>query len=84
MIEDVKRRGAQLDCAIAAGINMKARSVDALTLDSMTNFVAKRPVYSVLSIEKITTLAGMPPRSWEDAVKDYVTNYFAKTTTASR
>jgi dTDP-4-dehydrorhamnose reductase len=68
-----------IDCAVAAGLSIRARSVAPLTMESMANFVAKRPVYSVLSTDKITAIAGSAPRSWQDAVQDYVTNFFAKT-----
>ena len=61
-----------LDCADAAGIPLKTRTVDTLSLKDMKNFVAKRPTYSVLSTEKYQRLAGKSPRDWRDAVFEYV------------
>ena len=61
-----------LDCAGAAGIPLKARTVDALSLKDMKNFIAKRPIYSVLSTEKYQRLTEKSPRDWRDAVFEYV------------
>jgi dTDP-4-dehydrorhamnose reductase len=61
-----------LDCCHAEGIPMKAKEVGAATLAEMKNFIAKRPVYSVLSNEKYRRVTGETPRPWRDAVADYV------------
>jgi dTDP-4-dehydrorhamnose reductase len=61
-----------LDCAHGAGIPVKARTVEALSLNEMKNFIAKRPIYSVLSTEKYQRLTGESPRDWRDAVSEYV------------
>ena len=61
-----------LDCADAAGIPLKTRTVDALSLKDMKNFIAKRPIYSVLSTEKYRRLTGKSPRDWREAVFEYV------------
>lgn len=66
-----------IDCAVAAGLPMRGRTVGALTLADMKTFVAQRPVYTVLGTEKLTRLTGAPPRSWQSAVEDYVTHHFA-------
>src|SRR5437868_113664 len=63
-----------LECAHAEGIPMKARTIGASSLAEMKSFIAKRPVYSVLSSAKYETLTGHPPRHWRDAVADYVRN----------
>ena len=34
--------------------------------------LAKRPSYSVLCTEKITSVLGTPPRHWEEALKEYL------------
>jgi dTDP-4-dehydrorhamnose reductase len=73
-----------IDCAAAAGVLMKGKTVGALKLASMANFIAKRPVHSVLSTEKIARLTGVAPRPWQAAVEDYVVNYFVKKTNAGR
>jgi len=64
-----------LDCCHAEGIPMKARTVGAASLTDMKNFVARRPVYSVLGTGKYRQLTGETPRPWRDAVADYVRNY---------
>src|SRR6266403_3436717 len=45
-----------LDCCHNAGISLKGKTVGALKLSEMTNWVARRPVYSVLSTAKYTEL----------------------------
>lgn len=66
-----------LDCAIAAGVPMKAKRVGDQKLAELKAFVAKRPVYSVLSTALLAKLSGQTPRSWHEAVEDYVFNCFA-------
>jgi dTDP-4-dehydrorhamnose reductase len=65
-----------LDCCHKLGVPLKARTVAPLKLSDMKNFIARRPVYSVLSTAKFNALAGAPPRSWQDAVAEYVRSYF--------
>ena len=67
-----------LDCCRDAGISLKGRTVGALTLNDMTNWVARRPVYSVLSTAKYTELTGTASRAWRDAVADYITRFYSK------
>jgi dTDP-4-dehydrorhamnose reductase len=64
-----------LDCCQAEGISMKARKVGAASLADMKNFIAKRPVYSVLSSGKYQRATGETPRHWRDAVADYVRDH---------
>jgi dTDP-4-dehydrorhamnose reductase len=61
-----------LECCHAEGIPMKARKIGASTLAEMKSFIAKRPVYSVLSSAKYQRLTGQTPRSWRDAVAAFV------------
>src|SRR5438874_7013961 len=67
-----------LDCCRDAGIPLKAKTVGALKLADMKNWVARRPVYSVLSTAKYTELTGMAPRAWREAVADYITRFYSK------
>jgi dTDP-4-dehydrorhamnose reductase len=67
-----------LDCCLDAGIPLKARTVGPLKLSQMKNWVARRPVYSVLSTAKFTELTGTPPRAWREAVADYITRFYSK------
>ena len=63
-----------LDIAAAAGVALKGRTVAAQKMADIKAFIAKRPVYTVMSTEKLTRLTGITPRSWQDAVEDYVRN----------
>jgi dTDP-4-dehydrorhamnose reductase len=67
-----------LDCCRDAGMPLKATTVGALTLRDMSSWVARRPVYSVLSTAKYTELTGTAPRAWREAVADYITRFYPK------
>ena len=67
-----------LDCCHEAGLSLKARTVGALKLKDMSSWVARRPVYSVLSTEKYAQLGGTSPRTWREAVADYITRFYSK------
>ena len=67
-----------LDCCRDVGIPLKATTVGALTLKDMSSWVARRPVYSVLSTAKYTELTGTAPRAWREAVSDYITRFYSK------
>jgi dTDP-4-dehydrorhamnose reductase len=44
----------------------------------MKNFVARRPVHTVLSSAKFTALAGVQPRHWREAVAEYISTHVSK------
>ncbi len=67
-----------LDCCHQFGIPLKARKVASLKLSEMKNFIARRPVYTVLSTAKYSRLTGSSPRPWRDAVAEYVREYVAR------
>ena len=67
-----------LDCCHNAGLPLRARTVGAGKLENMTNWIARRPVYSVLSTAKYTKLTGISPRTWREAVSDYITRVYTK------
>jgi dTDP-4-dehydrorhamnose reductase len=67
-----------LDCCCDAGLPLRRRTVGALKLSEMTNWVARRPVYSVLSTAKYAELTGRASRAWRDAVADYITRFYSK------
>jgi dTDP-4-dehydrorhamnose reductase len=66
-----------LQSAARAGIPVKTTQVRPLPLAGMKAFVARRPVYTVLSTEKLATLTGAHPRSWQSAVEDYIATHLA-------
>ena len=65
-----------LDCCHEFGIPMKARKVAALSLGEMKNFVARRPVHTVLATGKYERLTGRAPRDWHDAVAEYIWEHY--------
>jgi dTDP-4-dehydrorhamnose reductase len=67
-----------VDCCHAAGLPLRARTVGAIKLENMTDWVARRPVYSVLSTAKYTSLTKVSPRTWREAVSDYITRFYLK------
>jgi len=67
-----------LDCCRAEGLPMKARKIGASSLAEMKSFIAKRPVYSVLSSAKYEALAGQAPRPWQEAVAAFVRDWVAR------
>ena len=67
-----------LDCCRASGVALKATTVDALKLADMKKWIARRPVYSVLSAAKYQALTGIQPRSWREAVSDYILRSYSK------
>jgi dTDP-4-dehydrorhamnose reductase len=77
-----------LDCCQRFGVTLKTKTVGAVKLKDMTRprrgyggqakWVARRPVYSVLSSAKYTELTGVRPRTWQDAVADYIRRSYSK------
>jgi dTDP-4-dehydrorhamnose reductase len=67
-----------LDCCKAAGVPLQCEQVDGVNLQDMKNFIARRPVHSVLATEKLTASCGVRPRSWREAVAEYVRDYIAR------
>ena len=65
-----------LDCAAAAGVVLKGHTVAPQNMSDIAAFIAKRPVYTVMSTERLTRLTGLKPRSWQDAVGDYVKSHW--------
>jgi dTDP-4-dehydrorhamnose reductase len=66
-----------LDCCRRLGVGLKAERVGAVKLKDMAQWVARRPVYSVLSSAKYAKLSGVSPRAWRDAVADYIRRFYS-------
>lgn len=65
-----------LDCAVTAGAPLRAREVAGVKLADFPAFIARRPVQTALSTEKLTALTGVVPRGWQDAVEEYVRSHW--------
>ena len=67
-----------VDCCHNVGLPLKAKTIGERKLRDMANWIARRPVYSVLSTAKYTNLTGISPRTWREAVSDYITRFYTK------
>ena len=67
-----------VDCCHDAGLPLKTKIIGARKLRDMANWVARRPVYSVLSSAKYSKIMGVSPRTWREAVSDYITRFYLK------
>jgi dTDP-4-dehydrorhamnose reductase len=67
-----------LDTCRSLGVPLKAKAVGALKMADMKNFIARRPVYSVLSTAKYFSTTGTTPRNWRDAVAEYIREHVRK------
>jgi dTDP-4-dehydrorhamnose reductase len=61
-----------IDCCRAENIPLKTTKIGKASLAEMKSFIAKRPVYSVLSTAKYESLTGVRPRPWQEAVAEFV------------
>lgn len=68
-----------VDCCHDVGLPLKVKTIGARKLQDMASWVARRPVYSVLSTAKYTGLTGRSPRTWREAVSDYIRRFYSKT-----
>ncbi len=66
-----------VDAALAAGVPLKARTVAPLLLADMKGFVAKRPPRTAMATQKLARLTGLQPRPWQEAVEEYVREFWA-------
>jgi dTDP-4-dehydrorhamnose reductase len=67
-----------VDCCHDTGLPLKAKTIGVRKLRDMTNWIARRPVYSVLATAKYVRLTGISPRTWREAVSDYITRFYSK------
>jgi dTDP-4-dehydrorhamnose reductase len=66
-----------IDAARQEGVHFKTHQVLPITLDSMSTFVARRPLYTVLGTAKFSKATGLSTRPWKDAVRDFVRKKFS-------
>src|SRR5213595_3347701 len=67
-----------IDVCRSLGIPLKTKRIGAVSLADMKNFVAQRPVHTVLSTAKFAALTGVKPRHWRAAVAEYITAHILK------
>jgi len=67
-----------VDVCGGLGIRLKAERIGAVSLADMKNFVARRPVHTVLSTARFAALTGVKPRHWREAVAEYITAHVSK------
>ena len=67
-----------VDCCLEAGLPLRVKTIGVRKLRDMANWIARRPVYSALSAAKYTKLTGISPRTWREAVSDYITHFYSK------
>jgi len=61
-----------LGVAAECGLPLKTSTVDGIALDSLTAFIARRPIFTGMSTARFTGLTGVTPRPWQEAVEQYV------------
>lgn len=66
-----------LDCALAADVPLKGRTVSALKMAGLKAFIARRPVYTAMSTARLQQVTGLAPRPWQEAVEEYVRTHWA-------
>lgn len=60
-----------IDCALAAGLPVRATQVAPLKMADLTAFIARRPRNSAMSTARLAHLTGQTPRPWQEAVEEY-------------
>jgi dTDP-4-dehydrorhamnose reductase len=61
-----------LAVASEAGVPLRTTSVAPIRLADMKQFIAPRPIFSILSTRKLTSVTGISPRHWRDSLRDYI------------
>jgi dTDP-4-dehydrorhamnose reductase len=67
-----------IDVAAGQGIELMTRQIRPIYLSSMKNFVAERPIYSVMNTTRFTSEIGLQPRPWQEAIGDFVRRKFGR------
>jgi dTDP-4-dehydrorhamnose reductase len=66
-----------MDVAAEAGVPLRARTVGPQKMAELTAFIAKRPPQTAMSTARFTSLTDVSPRSWQEAVGEYVRTLWA-------
>ncbi len=67
---------AVVECGLAAGLPLRSREVQPRRMAEVPAFVGPRPVYTPLATERLKALTGRSPRSWKEALEEYVRHDF--------
>ena len=67
-----------IDFAVSLGVPFKGRTVAWQKMADLKAFVARRPVYTVMSTSRLTELTGLVPRPWQEAVEVHVREMMPK------
>lgn len=69
---------AALDLAVAAGVELKCRTLGALRCSEMSGFLAPRPVHTGMDVTRLEALTGRRVRPWREALEDYIATYHGR------
>lgn len=61
-----------LDIAARLGLPLRTRTVAPISMHGFSEFVATRPPFTVLDTARFTRLTGITPRTWQDALAEYI------------
>jgi dTDP-4-dehydrorhamnose reductase len=65
-----------LDCAARIGLPLRSRVVHPIPLSALQNFASLRPPHTAMSTAKLAATTGITPRSWQDALEEYLNKKF--------
>jgi len=66
-----------IQLATEAGLKLKTNQVAPIRLADMKQFIAPRPVFSMLSTRKLTAATSIMPRHWHEALREYIFKTYA-------
>ena len=66
-----------LEFATEAGLALRTNHVAPIRLADMKQFIAPRPVFSMLSTRKLAAATGITPRHWHEALREYIFKKYA-------
>jgi len=69
--------------ATEAGLKLRTHQVDPIRLADMKQFIAPRPVFSMLSTRKLGAATGITPRHWHEALREYIFKKYAQISPAT-
>jgi dTDP-4-dehydrorhamnose reductase len=72
-----------LEFAHEVGLKLRTNQVEPIRLAEMKQFIAQRPVFSMLCTRKLTASTGMTPRHWHEALREYIIKKYAPISSAS-